>query len=101
VIFHDGTPFNAEAVRVNLERIANPDTASQKAIFMLGSYQRTEVIDEYSVEIRLSRPYAPLLDALSQVYLGMASPAALAKWGPDYQFHQVGLVQIPERSMTT
>jgi peptide/nickel transport system substrate-binding protein len=90
VTFHDGTPFNAEAVRINLERIANPDTASQKAIFMLGPYQRTEVIDEYSVEIQLGRPYAPLLDGLSQVYLGMASPAALAKWGADYQFHQVG-----------
>jgi peptide/nickel transport system substrate-binding protein len=90
VSFHDGTPFNAEAVRVNLERIANPDTASQKAVFMLGPYERAEVLDEYTVQIHLNRPHAPLLDALSQVYLGMASPAALAQWGTDYQFHQVG-----------
>lgn len=90
VSFHDGTPFNADAVRINLERIANPETASQKAVFMLGPYAGTEVIDEYTVRIHLSYPYAPLLDALSQVYLGMASPAALAQWGADYQFHQVG-----------
>jgi peptide/nickel transport system substrate-binding protein len=90
VTFHDGTPFNAMAVQVNLDRIANPDTASQKAVFMLGPYERTEVVDEYTVKIHLSRPYAPLLDASSQVYLGMASPAALAQWGADYQFHQVG-----------
>jgi peptide/nickel transport system substrate-binding protein len=90
VTFHDGTPFNAAAVQVNLERIANPDTASQKAVFMLGPYQRTAVVDDYTVQIHLSRPYAPLLDALSQVYLGMASPAALERWGADYQFHQVG-----------
>ncbi len=90
VSFHDGTPFNADAVRINLERITDPETASQKAVFMLGPYERTKVIDEYTVRIYQSRPYAPLLDALSQVYLGMASPTALEKWGPDYQFHQVG-----------
>lgn len=90
VSFHDGTPFNAEAVRINLERITNPETASQKAVFMLGPYERTEVVDDYTIRIHLSHPYAPLLDALSQVYLGMASPTALEQWGTDYQFHQVG-----------
>lgn len=90
VTFHDGTPFNAEAVRVNLERVADPDTASQKAVFLLGPYERTEILDDDTVQIHLREPYAPLLDALSQVYLGIASPAALEEWGPDYQFHQVG-----------
>jgi peptide/nickel transport system substrate-binding protein len=90
VTFHDGTHFDAAAVQVNLERIADPDTTSQKAVYMLGPYQRTVVVDDYTVQIHLSRPYAPLLDALSQVYLGMASPAALERWGADYQFHQVG-----------
>jgi peptide/nickel transport system substrate-binding protein len=90
VIFHDGTPFNAEAVRANIERVTNPDTQSQKAIFLLGPFESVEVIDEYAVALHLSTPYAPLLDGLAQVYLGMASPTALAKWGPDYQFHQIG-----------
>jgi peptide/nickel transport system substrate-binding protein len=90
VTFHDGTPFDAEAVRVNLQRIADPNVASQKAIFMLGPVAHIEVVDTHTVRIDLSRPYAPLLDALSQVYLGMASPAALKQWGADYQFHQVG-----------
>ncbi|HEY65800.1 MAG TPA: ABC transporter substrate-binding protein [Caldilineae bacterium] len=90
VTFHDGTPFNAQAVKANLDRIAAPETRSQKAVFMLGPYERTEVIDEYTVAIHLREPFAPLLDSLSQVYLGMASPDALRQWGPDYQFHQVG-----------
>ena len=90
VKFHDGTPFNAEAVRFNLERIVSPDLASQKARFMLGPYERTEVVDEYTVRIVLSEPFAPLLDSLSQVYLGMASPTAVEKWGDEYQLHQVG-----------
>jgi len=90
VTFHDGTPFNAEAVRFNLERITSPDLASQKARFMLGPYERTEVVDEYTIRIHLSEPFAPLLDSLSQVYLGMASPTAVEKWGNEYQLHQVG-----------
>jgi peptide/nickel transport system substrate-binding protein len=90
VHFQDGTPFNAKAVRANLERITDPATASQKAVFLLGPYGQSEVVDDYTIRIHLQEPYAPLLDGLSQVYLGMASPAALEKWGADYQFHQVG-----------
>ncbi len=90
VTFHDGTPFDAEAVRFNLERITSDDLASQKARFMLGPYERTEVMDEHTVRIHLSEPFAPLLDSLSQVYLGMASPAAVERWGDEYQLHQVG-----------
>jgi peptide/nickel transport system substrate-binding protein len=90
VTFHDGAAFNAEAVRFNLERITSPDLASQKARFMLGPYERTKVVDEYTVRIHLSEPFAPLLGAFSQVYSGMASPAAIEKWGDEYQLHQVG-----------
>ncbi|MCS7178075.1 MAG: ABC transporter substrate-binding protein [Anaerolineae bacterium] len=90
VKFHDGTPFNAEAVRFNLERIVSPDLASQRARFMLGPYERTEVVDEYTVRIILREPFAPLLDSLSQVYLAMASPTAVQQWGSEYQLHQVG-----------
>jgi peptide/nickel transport system substrate-binding protein len=91
VKFHDGTRFDAAAVEANLERVVDPETGSQKARFMLGPFERAEVVDDYTVTIHLAAPYAPLLDSLSQVYLGMASPAALAEWGPsDYQFHQVG-----------
>ena len=90
VTFHDDTSFNAEAVRFNLERITSPDLASQKARFMLGPYERTELVDEYTVRIHLSESFAPFLDALSQVYLGMASPTAVEQWGDEYQLHQVG-----------
>jgi peptide/nickel transport system substrate-binding protein len=91
VHFHDGTPFNAQAVAANLDRIANSATGSQKAIFMLGPYAGYETVDDYTIRILLSEPYSPLLDSLSQVYLGMASPTALGQYSNDtYQFHQVG-----------
>jgi peptide/nickel transport system substrate-binding protein len=90
VKFHDGSPFDAAAVKANLERIVDPATRSQKAVFLLGPFRSAEVLDTYTVAIHLEAPYAPLLDSLSQVYLGMASPQALTRWGVDYQFHQVG-----------
>lgn len=91
VTFHDDTPFNAQAVGANLDRITNPSVASQKAIFMLGSYTGYEILDEYTIKLNLSMPYSPLLDSLSQVYLGMASPTALGEYSNErYQFHQVG-----------
>ena len=90
VTFHDGTPFNAAAVVRNLERIVDPATKSQKAIFLLGPFDHAEAAGDFTVKIVLKTPYAPLLDGLSQVYLGMASPAALDRWGDQYQMHQVG-----------
>lgn len=91
VHFHDGTPFNAQAVATNLDRITNAETNSQKAVFLLGPYTGYELVDDYTIRLNLSEPYSPLLDSLSQVYLGIASPAALAEYSNDvYQFHQVG-----------
>lgn len=89
--FHDGTRFDAQAVKINLEYVLNPDHHSQKAAALLGPIDSVDVIDQDTVRIVMNEPFAPLLDALSQVYLGMASPQALEQWGPaEYQFHQVG-----------
>jgi peptide/nickel transport system substrate-binding protein len=91
VKFQDGTPFNAQAVAANLDRIMDPDIASRKARFLLGPYTGYTIVDDYTIRLNLSEPYAPLLDGLSQVYLGMASPKALAEYTKNtYQWHQVG-----------
>ncbi|RPI52145.1 MAG: ABC transporter substrate-binding protein, partial [Chloroflexi bacterium] len=90
VHFHDGTTFNAQAVQFNLDRIRDLGAGSRKAGQMLGPYERTEVVDEHTARLHLAEPYAPFLDSLSQVYLGMASPAAVQQWGSEYQLHQVG-----------
>lgn len=91
VTFHDGSPFNADAVRVNLQRILDPATNSLKAAGLLGPVQQVRVDSEFTVSIILSKPFVPLLDSLSQPYIGMASPKALSEYDVEtYQFHQVG-----------
>lgn len=100
VVFHDGTPFDANAVRINLDRIMATETNSQRARLLLGPLIGWEVIDLHTIDLILSAPYGPLLDGLAQVYVGIASPTALesvnAVPGGDeyntllYQYHQVG-----------
>jgi peptide/nickel transport system substrate-binding protein len=91
VTFHDGTAFDAEAVAANLDRITDDNIDSGKARYLLGPYVDYDILDDYTIRIYLGEPYAPLLDGLSQVYLGIASPAALAQYTKNtYQWHQVG-----------
>jgi peptide/nickel transport system substrate-binding protein len=91
VQFHDGTPFNAEAVKYNLDRIVDPATASELAINLLGSYSATEIIDDSTVVVQMESPFAPLIDGMAAGNLCMVSPTAAAKWGvEDFQDHFVG-----------
>ncbi|TFB60828.1 ABC transporter substrate-binding protein [Cryobacterium sp. Hz7] len=83
VTFHDGEPFNAEAVKANFEHVVAPETASADAASLIGYaetggfYAGTEVVDEYTVRVDFSQPYAPFLQAVSTAKLGFYSPAAL------------------------
>jgi len=91
VTFHDDTPFNAEAVKVNIDRILSPDTKSQAAKGLLGPVESVAVIDEFTVQFKLAEPFAFFLHGLSMPFVAMASPTALQQWGADdYQMHQVG-----------
>ncbi|KWT63397.1 hypothetical protein ADL21_03005 [Streptomyces albus subsp. albus] len=77
VAFTDGTPFDAMAVKVNLDRIAAPATRSQYAASLIEPYRGATAVDRYTVRIRLSRPFAPFLSALSTTYLAIHSPRSL------------------------
>ncbi|WP_159881652.1 ABC transporter substrate-binding protein [Paenibacillus puerhi] len=79
VLFHDGTPFNAAAVKYNFDRIVNPATKSKFAVTLLGPYESSEIVDEYTVKVNLKSPYAAFLSSLGQAFLGIVSPAAAEK----------------------
>ncbi|MBV0894767.1 ABC transporter substrate-binding protein [Microbacterium sp. NC79] len=79
VTFHDGEKFTAESVEANFEHIVDPETNSAQAASMLGGewYAGTKVIDEYTVEVSFTQPYAPFLSAASTPLLGFYSTKAL------------------------
>jgi peptide/nickel transport system substrate-binding protein len=75
VTFHDGTPFDADAVVYNLDRIRDPNSGStwQGDLAPIDSVTAT---DPLTVEITLQRPYAPLLAVLADQPGMMISPTA-------------------------
>ena len=79
VRFTDGTPFNAEAVKANLDHMADPKTQSSTAGGYIRQYRGTDVIDDYTAVVRLATPYAAFLEVLAQGFLGIQSPTALKR----------------------
>ncbi len=89
VKFHDGTPFNAQAVKFNLDRLMNPETGSALRQ-QLADIKETQVVDELTVKVVLGKPFTPLLAWLSEGPGFMSSPAAVQRWGKDYGQHPIG-----------
>jgi len=79
VHFTDGTPFNATAVKANLDHMANPKTQSSTAGGYIRQYRSTEVIDDETAVVHLATPYAAFLEVLAQGFLGIESPTALQR----------------------
>jgi peptide/nickel transport system substrate-binding protein len=89
VTFHDGTPFNAEAVKFSFDRLLDPDTGS--AFF--GDYEMIdsiEVIDDSTVEFTLEYAHGPFLRRLAMVEAAIVSPTAVEELGADFSSNPVG-----------
>lgn len=82
VKFHDGTPFNAAAVKWFFEALLDPKNASPSASDY-AFISRIETPDEYTVAFHLKDPYPNILFKLSTTYAGIISPEAYRKYGPD------------------
>ncbi len=81
VTFHDGEPFNAEAVKYNLDRFMGKGefegVDQADFAFLLGEVDEVEVVDEYQIRIHMEERFAPLIAHLSHSFIAMHSPAAL------------------------
>ncbi|HYE69207.1 MAG TPA: ABC transporter substrate-binding protein, partial [Anaerovoracaceae bacterium] len=78
VKFHDGTDFNAEAVKFNIDRQIPPLVTEDMAYgsFVYGSVKDVEVVDDYTVKINLTAPNTAFLANLAMV---MAAPVVSPK----------------------
>ena len=87
VTFHDGTPLDAAAVKFNLDRVVEKKSAG---FGQIGGYESSEVIDVATVRVRTRQPFAPFLAGLAHGFVGMLSPAAVRKLGPQFAASPVG-----------
>lgn len=89
VTFHDGSPFNAEAVKFNFDRMLNEDhpqhdTGPFPLAFFFSAVEEVTVEDEYTVTFTLNEPYAPFLSNLAYPTGLIVSPAAVEEHGQDF-----------------
>ncbi len=89
VSFHDGSPFNAEAVKFNFDRMLNEDhpfhdTGPFPLSFFFSAVEATEVVDDMTVKFTLDAPYAPFLSNLAYPTGLIVSPAAVEQHGADF-----------------
>ena len=77
VKFHDGTDFNAEAVKINLETTVAAEVPGSTPLQSIESY---DIIDDHTLKVNLKEFDASFLMSLAQSGVAvMISPAALAK----------------------
>jgi peptide/nickel transport system substrate-binding protein len=81
VTFQDGTPFNAAAVKWNLDRVVDPNYKAGSALAQLTGYQGTDVVDEFTAQVHFKDSFAPFLIYAGSPYLPMLSPTATQKQG--------------------
>ena len=82
VTFHDGTPFNAEAVAYNINRSKTLDESRRKS--EVASVTGTNVVDDLTIEIMLANPDATLIAQFADRAGMMVSPKAAEEMGIEF-----------------
>jgi peptide/nickel transport system permease protein/peptide/nickel transport system substrate-binding protein len=95
VRFQDGTPFNADAVKVSLDHYK-----SLGVWFDLVPVKSETVVDDNTIDLNLTQPYSPLPAILAFRAGQIISPTALQKYGKDYGRNPVGAGPFTFKSWT-
>ena len=96
VKFQDGTPFNADAVVFSYERQRDPNHPFHKYGkweywgWCFNEIKKTEKVDDYTVKITLSKPFAPFISTMAMFTADIVSPTACNKWKDQWFTHPVG-----------
>lgn len=90
VNFHDGSAFTAEDVKYTIDAIKNPKNASPSKEF-LDPVSEVVIVDDFTVQLKLKTPYAPLMLALGSANISILPSDLVTKEGMDeFDKHPVG-----------
>jgi peptide/nickel transport system substrate-binding protein len=96
VKFHDGTPFNADAVVFSLERQRDPNHPFHQYGkweywgWCFSEIAKTEKVDDYTVKITLSKPFAPFISTMAMFTAYIVSPTNAENLKDQAASHPVG-----------
>ena len=83
VVFHDGTPFDAEALKWNFDTLHNAEGSLTRGTITSAGVTSMEVVDELTVVYTLSEPNAAFPDLLTSAVGWPVSPTAYEAAGAD------------------
>lgn len=89
VKFHDGTPFNAEAVKANFERLAD-ESNGLKRTSLYSVIDTIEVVSDYEVKFTLKESFGAMINTFAHPAGLIQSPKALEEFGKDVSKNPVG-----------
>jgi len=101
VVFHDddcfakgkGRRMTAKDVEYSFKRIVDKNTASPGSWIFNNKVDTNEgfkAVDDTTFQLKLSRPYQPILGILSMQYCSIVPYEAVGKYGTDFRRHAVG-----------
>jgi peptide/nickel transport system substrate-binding protein len=90
VMFHDGTPCDAAAVKWNFERVLNPDVNSPMRGQLAEAIESVEAPDSTTVRLNLKKAWRPILASLGERPGFIVSPTAAEQFGEELGRNPVG-----------
>jgi peptide/nickel transport system substrate-binding protein len=91
VKFHDGTTFDAAAVKYNIDRIRSGKLgASGIRAGEITALDTIETPDAATVVLHLKAPFSAVLYPFTDMVGCIGSPTAFERWGADYGLHPAG-----------
>ncbi|MGE0464001.1 MAG: glutathione ABC transporter substrate-binding protein [Vicinamibacterales bacterium] len=81
--FHDGTPFNADAVRRNFARVMDP-VANHKRLVLFDMIDRVEAVDDRTVRITTKYPFGAFEPTMAHVSAAIVNPTVADRFGKDF-----------------
>ncbi len=89
VTFHDGTPFNAAAVKSSFDRAGNPENhLKRQSLFVM--IDHTDVVDDHTVKVVLKYPFGAFVNDIAHPGALIVSPKSVQEFGKELTRHPSG-----------
>jgi glutathione transport system substrate-binding protein len=89
VVFHDGTPFNAAAVKASFDRAGNPDNhLKRQSLFVM--IDHTDAVDDLTVKVVLKYPFGAFVNDIAHPGALIVSPKSVQEFGKEVTRHPSG-----------
>lgn len=82
VSFTDGTPWNAEAAKANLDRWGDKNLGLKRTTLLCNIIDHTDIVDEYTVSVKLTESFGAFINTLAHPACVIVSPKVIEA-GPE------------------